>query len=45
MQNSGGGALIFTGATSGIRGRAGALAFSSAKFGVRGMADSLAREY
>ena len=45
MLKSGGGAILFTGATSGIRGRAGALAFSSAKFGVRGMADSLAREY
>jgi NAD(P)-dependent dehydrogenase (short-subunit alcohol dehydrogenase family) len=45
MLKSGGGAILFTGATSGIRGRVGALAFSSAKFGVRGMADSLAREY
>jgi NAD(P)-dependent dehydrogenase (short-subunit alcohol dehydrogenase family) len=45
MLKSGDGAILFTGATSGIRGRAGALAFSSAKFGVRGMADSLAREY
>ena len=45
MLESGGGAILFTGATSGIRGRAGALAFTSAKFGVRGMADSMAREY
>jgi len=45
MLKSGDGAILFTGATSGIRGRAGALAFSSAKFGVRGMADSMAREY
>ena len=45
MLQQGAGAIIFTGATSGVRGRAGALAFSSAKFGVRGMADSMAREF
>ena len=45
MLRQGGGAIIFTGATSGVRGRAGALAFSSAKFGVRGLADSMAREF
>ena len=45
MLGQGGGAIIFTGATSGVRGRAGALAFSSAKFGVRGLADSMAREF
>ena len=45
MLRQGGGAVIFTGATSGVRGRAGALAFSSAKFGVRGLADSMAREF
>ena len=39
-----GGTLIFTGATSAVRGRSGALGFSSAKFAVRGMAGSLARE-
>lgn len=38
------GAILFTGATSSIRGRKGALDFSSAKFGLRGLADSLARE-
>ncbi len=38
------GAILFTGATSAIRGRPGALAFSSAKFAVRGLAWSLARE-
>ncbi len=38
------GAILFTGATSSIRGRKGALDFSSAKFAVRGLADSLARE-
>ena len=44
MLASGNGTILFTGATSAIRGRAGALAFSSAKFAVRGLADSLARE-
>jgi NAD(P)-dependent dehydrogenase (short-subunit alcohol dehydrogenase family) len=38
------GVILFTGATSSIRGRQGALDFSSAKFGLRGFADSLARE-
>ena len=38
------GAILFTGATSSIRGRKGALDFSSAKFALRGLADSLARE-
>ncbi|MGZ0747929.1 SDR family NAD(P)-dependent oxidoreductase [Haloparvum sp. AD34] len=44
MREAGGGTVIFTGATSALRGRDGALAFSAAKFGVRGMAESLARE-
>ncbi len=44
MAARGSGAILFTGATSSIRGRAGALAFSSAKFAVRGLAWSLARE-
>ncbi len=39
-----GGTILFTGATSAIRGRGGASAFSSAKFAVRGLAWSLARE-
>jgi NAD(P)-dependent dehydrogenase (short-subunit alcohol dehydrogenase family) len=38
------GAMIFTGATSSVRGRGGALAFSSAKFAVRGLAQALAVE-
>jgi NAD(P)-dependent dehydrogenase (short-subunit alcohol dehydrogenase family) len=38
------GAIIFTGATSSVRGRGGAVAFSSAKFAVRGLAESLAVE-
>ncbi len=44
MLRKGSGTIIFTGATSSIRGRGGALDFSSAKFAVRGMAESLARE-
>jgi NAD(P)-dependent dehydrogenase (short-subunit alcohol dehydrogenase family) len=39
-----GGTIVFTGATSAIRGRGGALGFSSAKFAARGMAESMARE-
>ena len=39
-----GGTILFTGATSSIRGRQGAIDFSSAKFGLRGLADSMARE-
>jgi NAD(P)-dependent dehydrogenase (short-subunit alcohol dehydrogenase family) len=44
MIQRGTGAIIFTGATSSIRGRGGAIAFSSAKFAVRGLAQSLAVE-
>jgi NAD(P)-dependent dehydrogenase (short-subunit alcohol dehydrogenase family) len=39
-----GGTIIFTGATSAIRGRDGAVGFSAAKFAVRGLAESMARE-
>jgi NAD(P)-dependent dehydrogenase (short-subunit alcohol dehydrogenase family) len=42
MLKLGGGTILFTGATSSVRGAA--LAFSSAKFAVRGLAQSLARE-
>ena len=38
------GTMIFTGATSSVRGRGGGVAFSSAKFAVRGLAQSLAVE-
>jgi NAD(P)-dependent dehydrogenase (short-subunit alcohol dehydrogenase family) len=38
------GTIIFTGATSAVRGRGGALGFSAAKFAARGMAESMARE-
>jgi NADP-dependent 3-hydroxy acid dehydrogenase YdfG len=44
MLDSGSGAVIFTGATTSVRGRAGAIGFSAAKFGARGMAESMARE-
>ena len=39
-----GGTVLFTGATSAVRGRGGAAAFSAAKFAVRGLAESMARE-
>ena len=38
------GTMIFTGATSSVRGRGGAVAFSSAKFAIRGLGQSLAVE-
>ena len=44
MLECGAGAIIFTGATSSVRGRVDAVAFSSAKFAVRGLAESLAVE-
>ena len=44
MVKLGAGAIVFTGATSSVRGRGGAVAFSSAKFAVRGLAQSLAVE-
>jgi NAD(P)-dependent dehydrogenase (short-subunit alcohol dehydrogenase family) len=44
MLKRGAGAIIFTGATSSVRGRGSAVAFSSAKFAVRGLAQSLAVE-
>ena len=43
MLAAGAGVMLFTGATSSVRG-GGWLAFSSAKFAVRGLAQSLARE-
>lgn len=39
-----GGTIIFTGATSAVRGHEGAIGFSAAKFAVRGIAQSMARE-
>ncbi|RCU47238.1 SDR family NAD(P)-dependent oxidoreductase [Haloplanus salinus] len=42
--DDGAGTVVFTGATTSIRGKEGALGFSAAKFAIRGMAQSLARE-
>ncbi|MFB6117400.1 SDR family NAD(P)-dependent oxidoreductase [Halosegnis sp.] len=44
MREAGEGTVIFTGATTSVRGREGAIGFSAAKFGARGMAESMARE-
>lgn len=44
MRANDGGTVIFTGATSAIRGRDGAIGFSAGKFAARGMAESMARE-
>jgi len=44
MLSGDGGTILFTGATSAVRGRDGALGFSAAKFAARGMAESMARE-
>ncbi|PCR89354.1 SDR family NAD(P)-dependent oxidoreductase [Natrinema ejinorense] len=44
MLAEGGGTIVFTGATSAVRGRGGAVGFSAAKFAVRGLAESMARE-
>lgn len=44
MRDTDGGTIIFTGATSAIRGRGGAVGFSAAKFAVRGLAEAMARE-
>ena len=44
MVDGDGGTVIFTGATSALRGRDGAIGFSAAKFAARGMAESMARE-
>ncbi|PSQ31084.1 short-chain dehydrogenase [Halobacteriales archaeon QS_9_67_15] len=44
MVDGGGGTIVFTGATSALRGRDGAIGFSAAKFAARGMAESMARE-
>ncbi len=44
MLANGGGHIIFSGATSAVRGRKGAVDFSSAQFARRGLADAMARE-
>lgn len=44
MLDNDGGTVIFTGATTSVRGREGAVGFSAAKFAARGLAESMARE-
>jgi NAD(P)-dependent dehydrogenase (short-subunit alcohol dehydrogenase family) len=44
MVDGDGGTVIFTGATTSVRGREGAVGFSAAKFACRGLAESMARE-
>jgi NAD(P)-dependent dehydrogenase (short-subunit alcohol dehydrogenase family) len=45
MRDSGGGTIIFTGATSSVRSRGGAIGFTAAKFAARGMAMDIAQEF
>jgi NAD(P)-dependent dehydrogenase (short-subunit alcohol dehydrogenase family) len=45
MLETGGGTVIFTGATSAVRSRGGAIGFTAAKFAARGMAMDIAQEY
>jgi NAD(P)-dependent dehydrogenase (short-subunit alcohol dehydrogenase family) len=43
-ESDGDGTILFTGATTSVRGRENAIGFSAAKFACRGMAESMARE-
>ncbi|MFB6152769.1 MAG: SDR family NAD(P)-dependent oxidoreductase [Halodesulfurarchaeum sp.] len=45
MLDTGGGTILFTGATSAVRSLGGAIGFTAAKFGVRGMAMDMAQEF
>ncbi|WP_311174084.1 SDR family NAD(P)-dependent oxidoreductase [Halobellus ordinarius] len=45
MVESGGGTVIFTGATSAVRSLGGTIGFTAAKFAARGMAMDIAQEY
>ena len=45
MKPRGRGTILFTGATSSMRGASGFAAFSGAKFGLRSLAQSMAREF
>jgi NAD(P)-dependent dehydrogenase (short-subunit alcohol dehydrogenase family) len=45
MVDTGGGTVIFTGATSAVRSTGGAIGFTAAKFAARGMAMDIAQEY
>ena len=45
MLETGGGTVIFTGATSAVRSRGGAIGFTAAKFAARGIAMDIAQEF
>ncbi|OYR46692.1 SDR family NAD(P)-dependent oxidoreductase [Halorubrum sp. Hd13] len=45
MLGADGGTVVFTGATSAVRGRGGAIGFTAAKFAARGMAMDIAQEF
>ncbi|WP_281195328.1 SDR family NAD(P)-dependent oxidoreductase [Halorubrum sp. F4] len=45
MLGTGGGTVLFTGATSAVRSRGGAIGFTAAKFAARGMAMDIAQEF
>lgn len=45
MRETGGGTILFTGATSAVRSRGGAIGFTAAKFAARGMAMDIAQEF
>jgi NAD(P)-dependent dehydrogenase (short-subunit alcohol dehydrogenase family) len=45
MLDTGGGTVVFTGATSAVRSRGGAIGFTAAKFAARGMAMDIAQEF
>ena len=45
MLDTGGGTVIFTGATSAVRSRGGAIGFTATKFAARGMAMDIAQEF
>ncbi len=45
MRKTGGGTIIFTGATSAVRSLGGAIGFTAAKFAARGMAMDMAQEF
>jgi NAD(P)-dependent dehydrogenase (short-subunit alcohol dehydrogenase family) len=45
MLDSGGGTVIFTGATSAVRSLGGTIGFTAAKFAARGMAMDMAQEF
>jgi NAD(P)-dependent dehydrogenase (short-subunit alcohol dehydrogenase family) len=45
MIRSGGGSLLFTGASASLRGRSGYGAFNSSKAGLRTLAQAMAKEY